>query len=114
MKPKASMLIQMRTGKIGLNNYLHRIKASDTKLCFCGNTENVYHVLLQCPKWANFKKEIFGPGEISKNLTELLDNPTLAKKSTTFMKNTKLLTQYGHFNNESDSDLDVDNEDRPF
>ena len=71
------MLVQMRIGKIGLNSYLHRIRVSDTKLCSCGSTENVYHVLLQCPKWASFKKKIFRPGETSKNLTELLGNPTL-------------------------------------
>ena len=76
----------MRISKIGLNNYLHRIKISNTKLCFCGNTENVYHVLLQYPKWANLKKN--GPGEINKILTELLNNPTLVKKSITFMKKT--------------------------
>ena len=54
------MLIQMRIGKNKLNNYLHRMEVSNTKLCFCGNTENVYHMLLQCPKWANFKKKWVG------------------------------------------------------
>ena len=54
------MLVQMRTGKIGLKSYLYKIKASDTKLCSCGGVENVQHVLLQCPRWAGLREKYLG------------------------------------------------------
>ena len=32
-KPEAAILVQMRSGKIGLGGYLKRIKVADTALC---------------------------------------------------------------------------------
>ena len=51
---QASVLIQLRTGHLSLNNILHRIKRTDTPFCpHCGNgtRETVQHYLFFCPKY---------------------------------------------------------------
>ncbi|KAJ5111866.1 zinc knuckle domain protein [Penicillium alfredii] len=49
-KTTASVLMQLRTGRIGLNAYLARINRRETARCDCdlGN-QTVTHVLLECP-----------------------------------------------------------------
>lgn len=49
-KETASVLMQLRTGRIGLNAYLARINRRETARCDCdlGN-QTVTHVLLECP-----------------------------------------------------------------
>jgi hypothetical protein len=49
-KAMSSVVIQMRTGKIGLYSYLHGIRAADTDTCIgCSNKrESLRHVLLEC------------------------------------------------------------------
>jgi hypothetical protein len=42
---EAGILTQLRTGKTFLNEYLHKIKASDTAACDCGCTESIAHFL---------------------------------------------------------------------
>lgn len=44
-----SILIQLRTGKIGLGAYLHKINRRESARCSCdlGN-QTVKHVLLEC------------------------------------------------------------------
>lgn len=48
-KAESAILLQARTGKIGLRRYLHRIGATNSPKCECDGIENVQHVLLQCP-----------------------------------------------------------------
>jgi hypothetical protein len=49
-KATLSVLIQLRTGIIGLAEYLAKIKRKDSLRCGCdmGN-QSVRHVLLECP-----------------------------------------------------------------
>ena len=49
-KATASILMQLRTGRIGLSAYLHRINRRESARCGCdlGN-QTVSHVLLECP-----------------------------------------------------------------
>ncbi|KAF5310696.1 hypothetical protein D9619_007911 [Psilocybe cf. subviscida] len=51
---KASLLIQLRTGHIALNAYLHRFKLTDDPLCTeCRQEpESVLHILKFCPAYA--------------------------------------------------------------
>lgn len=45
-----SILMQLRTGRIGLGAYLNRIKRRETARCGCGlGNQTVIHVLLECP-----------------------------------------------------------------
>jgi hypothetical protein len=48
-KPEAAILVQLRSGKIGLGGYLKRIKVVDTALCQCQRSnETVSHILGDC------------------------------------------------------------------
>ena len=44
------MLIQIKTSKITLQNYFHKIKIEENKSCECDEIKNMHHVLLQCLK----------------------------------------------------------------
>ncbi|KIY46394.1 hypothetical protein FISHEDRAFT_47353 [Fistulina hepatica ATCC 64428] len=50
-RPAASILTQLRTQHVPLNDYLHRISASESPLCeACGEeNETLIHYLLRCP-----------------------------------------------------------------
>ena len=47
-KAVSSAIVQMRTGKIALNDFLYRIKAQESDRCRCGDgPQTVWHLLLQ-------------------------------------------------------------------
>jgi len=48
---EAVILTQLRTGKTFLNEYLHKIKATETAACDCGCIESVAHFLFACRRW---------------------------------------------------------------
>jgi hypothetical protein len=57
---QASVLAQLRTGMSRLNNYLHRINASETDQCTCGQgIETVEHFLLWCRLWDVQRQRLF-------------------------------------------------------
>ena len=58
-KATTSVLIQLRTGIIGLAEYLSKIKRSDSPRCQCdlGN-QSVKHVLLECPLLKELRSEM--------------------------------------------------------
>ena len=95
-KFKISMLIQIKTNKIELLNYKHKIKQSNIKFCNCENVKNVQHVLLQCFKWANFKQKIYKNWFVN-NLTKFLNIQILIKMFTIFLNKTKLLHQFRNY-----------------
>jgi uncharacterized metal-binding protein YceD (DUF177 family) len=48
-KPEAAILVQMRSGKIGLGAYLKRVKVTGTAVCQCQRSnETVTHILGDC------------------------------------------------------------------
>jgi hypothetical protein len=52
LKHESSVLIQLRTGKIGLNSFLHRRRVPDVEspLCSCGTApETPCHIAVDCP-----------------------------------------------------------------
>lgn len=49
---EAAILTQLWTGKTFLKEYLHKIKASETAACDCGDTESIAHYLFSCSRWA--------------------------------------------------------------
>jgi hypothetical protein len=59
---QATVLCQLRTGMSRLNNYLSKIKASDTALCECSNSEveTTAHYLFECPRWEEHRDELKG------------------------------------------------------
>ncbi|EDN04466.1 predicted protein [Histoplasma mississippiense (nom. inval.)] len=100
-KALSSTIVQMRTGKIGLRQFLYERKVpeiTDT-LCECGGgNQTVRHVLLACPRFNNLRAETWENGEGRRDrfdLKEILTTPKLAKKAARFMILTRLLGQYG-------------------
>ncbi|EDN09159.1 predicted protein [Histoplasma mississippiense (nom. inval.)] len=100
-KALSSTIVQMRTGKIGLRQFLYERKVpeiTDT-LCECGGgNQTVRHVLLACPRFNNLRTETWENGEgrgERLDLKEILTTPKLAKKAARFMILTRLLGQYG-------------------
>lgn len=56
---EASILAQLRTGMIRLNGYLHRIGASETDQCACGQArETVEHFLFRCSRWDQYRERM--------------------------------------------------------
>lgn len=106
----SSLLIQMRTGKIGLRKYLHGRKVPDisTPTCQCGQApQSMTHVLAHCRKYSQIRRETWKEEE--KNhawrsipVKEMLSSPRYAKKAATFMKKTGLLGQFKALRTETD------------
>jgi hypothetical protein len=56
---EASVLAQLRTGMARLNTYLHRINATPTDQCECGQArETVDHFLFRCRRWTPYRTEM--------------------------------------------------------
>ena len=91
----AACLVQMRTGKIALTDYLHVIGRAETNKCSCQlGLQTVRHVLMECPKWRNLRTEIWGITPRDKDLAELLGDPSQAKTASYFMIRTGLIGQF--------------------
>ena len=56
-RKESSVFAQLRTGMAQLNTYRHRIKASTTDHCECGQAaETVEHFLFRCRKWTTVNR----------------------------------------------------------
>jgi hypothetical protein len=63
-RAEASILAQLRTGTIKLNGYLHRIGASETDQCICGQArETVEHFLFRCSRWGQYRERMLRQAE---------------------------------------------------
>ena len=61
LKHESSILIQLRTGKIGLNSFLHRRRVPDvlTPMCSCGLApETPCHIVVDCPLNAAARRKL--------------------------------------------------------
>ena len=58
-RKEAGVLAQLRTGVAKLNAYLHRIKATPSDQCACGQArETVEHFLFRCRQWTEHRAEM--------------------------------------------------------
>lgn len=93
-KAQSSVLVQMRTEKIGLNGYLNRIKRAESSWCVCNQAyPTVYHIIGECPKFRQLRREFFGRTWIA-NPGYLLQDYVGIKNTVNFMLLTRLLPQY--------------------
>jgi ribonuclease HI len=94
-KPEAAVLVQLRTGKIGLGQYLKGIRVVDTAECqLCGEYyETISYVLGECLALGAERREYFGQ-PIIWDILALLSAPNLAQKAVKFMLCTGLLDQF--------------------
>jgi hypothetical protein len=94
-------IIQMRTEKIGLLNFLHQrqVPGYTDATCQCGiGSQTIQHILLACPLFNELRRETW-EGEDGRrerlDLKKILNTPSKAKKAARFMILTRLLGQYG-------------------
>ncbi len=51
----SSIVTQLRTGKAGLRDFLHRIGAVESPNCDCGSLQTAKHVIQICPTWRDLR-----------------------------------------------------------
>ena len=73
----AAVLIQLRSGHIPLNKYLHQIGKISSPLCQeCGKNESVFHYLIKCRRYVAQRKKMEGKlKRDARSLKTLLSNP---------------------------------------
>jgi len=99
-KAASSALIQLRTGKIGLNHYLHSINLRDSDQCQCGwGSQTAKHILMDCPKFMNARDRMWRKirvktPDIGTDYASLVSNDHAAPAVANFMISTRLLGQF--------------------
>jgi hypothetical protein len=99
-KATSSVLIQLRTGRIGLNQYRTRINVRQDARCGGGLTNrNPQHLVMECPLLGKLLTDMWRdlcqrrvPGTLSFN--QLLQEPKAALLVAEFMLKTDLLSQF--------------------
>lgn len=95
-KAFSSILIGLRTGKIGLQGFLSnmRVPGYESPTCDCGeDTETVEHFLLKCPRWSQERGEVL-PNLAGKSLRTILNSRMYSQKAVEFVMRTKRLEQF--------------------
>jgi ribonuclease HI len=93
-RPQASLLIQLRTGRIGLNRHLHQLSQADDPFCpHCPHVEEtVRHLLLECPKY--WKERLFVQRRLRRkafDMKTLLSDPKAIHLTLKFVAQTRRL-----------------------
>ena len=96
---QASLLIQLRTGHVPLQQHLHRLRKVDTPICpMCGITnETVYHFLMECAAYNEERAERERrAGPASRSIKDLLNRPTMLSPLFRYIHDTqRFLATYG-------------------
>ena len=93
-KAISAIIIQLRTGKIGLNKYLAKIKKKESPSCECKMAiQSVAHVIEECPFYRRQRQREFGR-PVVRNAYEVLSDPEQVVKTAVFMIHTGLLDQF--------------------
>ena len=94
-KRQSSMLTQLRTEKIGLQDFLFNRHVPDIAdpRCVCGEgRQTVTHVLLRCRKFRILRRQVLGP--VPGSLRKILSERKTAAKAIKFMEHTQILGQF--------------------
>ncbi|CAG8977852.1 hypothetical protein HYALB_00011658 [Hymenoscyphus albidus] len=95
-KWQSSLLIQMRTEKIGLRDFLwkRKVPGYNDPGCECGEgRQTVEHIVLRCRKFKDLRQREFGGGRWL-DLKAILTESKTAIKVIRFMEQTQLLGQF--------------------
>jgi hypothetical protein len=98
-KRQSAILVQMRTGKIGLNDFLfsRRVPGILRPECECGEgRQTVDHVLLRCRKHDELRNRKLGYLRGRGDLRKILNEHKPATKAIKFMEQTQILKHYGN------------------
>ena len=98
----SSVLIQMRTGKIGLRHFLHSrgVPGVEDDTCLCGQgPRKVEHALLSCRRHSELRPHTWaddiGRRRTITNTSLILNIPALATQAARFTVQTRLLGLFG-------------------
>jgi ribonuclease HI len=96
-KAEASVLIQMRTEKIGLHGYLNKIKRADDPWCGCEQAyQTVRHIIEDCECLEDTRFTYLGASYV-RDARIFLRDAKLIPKTVRFMLSTGLLDQFASF-----------------
>ena len=71
-KAHSSVLIQLRTDRIGLNQYLHKIGIAESQDCTCGEgVQSPKHIFLECRMLVRLRNEMWKKIEMNIKRTSL-------------------------------------------
>lgn len=101
-RPQSSIIIQLRTGKIGFRAFLFNRKVPDINSPWClscdgQELETVQHILLKCPAWKELREECFKNGfdeGVTPSLRMLLGTEKGCRAAARMIQRTGLLSQY--------------------
>jgi hypothetical protein len=97
-RKQTSLIMQVRTGHIPLNFYLHRIGKTDTDRCAkCINNqhgasakESVNHFIFDCPAYDEYRQELTAKiGRSHLNFPSIMSNTDHMKALVTFINRTR-------------------------
>jgi ribonuclease HI len=97
-KRQSALLVQLRTEKIGLRDFLfaRRVPGVTSSRCQCGERrQTVAHVLLRCRTHKDLRNQVFGDLSGRYNLRAILSKPQLATKAIQFIEQAQILGQVG-------------------
>jgi hypothetical protein len=102
------VIVQTRTNKIELRNYLHKIKAIEFSRCFCEVwRQTMHHTLLKCSKFDDLRKKMW-TNKRETDLIIFLNIFELIVKIFKYLLATSELLQFRHLNEAQTNDDDVD------
>ncbi len=103
-----AIIVQIRTDKIELRNYLHKIEAIEFSRCSCEvRRQTMHHTLLKCSKFDDLREKMWADKRET-NLMIFLNTFELIVKVFKYFLATNELLQFRHLNEAQTSDDDVD------
>ncbi|KAA6409147.1 MAG: hypothetical protein FRX48_06700 [Lasallia pustulata] len=91
-RPLSSLITQLRTGKIALAHYLHRIQRRDSPRCPCSQgIQTVRHILTECPRTQNLREELLGRAH---DIRRTLKDSALVKAAAILVLQGNLMGQF--------------------
>jgi hypothetical protein len=105
---ESAIIVQIRTNKIELRDYFHKIETIEFSRCSCEvRRQTIYHTLLKCSKFDELRKKMW-TNKRETNLMILLDIFELIVKVFKYLLATDELLQFRHLNEAQANDNDVD------
>jgi hypothetical protein len=105
-KRESALLVQLRTEKIGLNDFFfaRKVPYVTSPRCNCGaRRQTVVHILLHCSKRRTLRNRIFANLSRQDSIRTILSAPQLATKAIEYVEQTQILGQDGDRRREDDS-----------